>query len=427
MTSMADMASRGATGGRLPWEDARSFVAWWYRPLGEPGPWLAVAYLLVTVLGSVLWFSLVLAVLAVSFTLVLVGIGIPLTIAAFAFIGLLSRLARAHAQWVGVHIEGRPLRRTSGLLLGRFRAQIGDPARWRQVAYFLAAPFVASVLLTAAVGAWSLAVAPMIWLIDAAFSRSLPAMATAGVATAVVLGVAPRACLLLGRAEAIWTSWLLGPDRLAAMQVQVDSLAQQRAEILDAVASERHRIERNLHDGAQQRLVALGIDLGLARSKMADDPAGAAALLDEATDKTRATIGELRVIGRGLHPAILADRGLDAALSAVVGQSSVPIELHVQPGLQVPLDTEETAYYVISEALSNVMKHAGARVASVQVVDDGSALYVTVHDDGRGGANVSRGSGLAGIAARVRGADGTFKLDSPPGGPTVLTVELPHG
>ena len=211
------------------------------------------------------------------------------------------------------------------------------------------------------------------------------------------------------------------------MQDRVDQLSANRDEILSAVATERRRIERNLHDGVQQHLVAMGIDLGLAASKIEDDPEGAAELLRAATEKNRASIGELRTIGRGLHPAVLDDRGLDAALSAVVAGSPVPIDLRVEPGLELPIDTAEAAYFVVSEAIANLLKHARARTGSVQISDVDRVLHIRVHDDGRGGADVAKGTGLAGIAARVRGLDGTFDVSSPKGGPTTIDVRIPHG
>jgi signal transduction histidine kinase len=428
MTPM-DTDLPAATGQRPDWDDLGAVAAWWLRPLSETLTWVALGYLFVGVLAATFWFGLVLSVLAVSYVLAVLYIGVPLTLAAFAFVDWVATLARLRARWIGVNVERRPLRPGSGLW-NRFRVQSSDPARWRQVAYHVTSPFVATALFAAAVGAWASTVAAavtiVVMLLDTG-ERDLPELVVAGLALPVALGLAPRLVIVLGRAEARWAAFLLGPDPVAVMQQRVDSLSQQRSEILEAVANERHRIERNLHDGAQQRLVALGIDLGLARAKLADDPAAAAALLEDAREKTRTAIGELRVIGRGLHPAILGDRGLDAALSAVVSDSPVPIALNVQPDLDVAFDTQETAYYVVSEAVSNILKHAGARVASVHVLDEAGTLSIVVHDDGCGGADLARGSGLAGIAARVRGADGRFELTSPAGGPTVLRVELPHG
>jgi len=226
--------------------------------------------------------------------------------------------------------------------------------------------------------------------------------------------------------EAAYARWLLGPDRFAAMQTQVEELTADRRVILDAVAGERRRIERNLHDGVQARLVALGIDLGLAEAMLPERADEAKALVAAAREKARASIGELRVIGRGLHPSILEDRGLDAALSAVVAASPIPIRLRCELAVPPPPAVEEAAYFIVSEAVSNVLKHARARSATIDVTGDDRTMQILVHDDGLGGADATDGTGLAGIDARVRGLGGAMRIASPAGGPTVVSVELPY-
>jgi signal transduction histidine kinase len=251
------------------------------------------------------------------------------------------------------------------------------------------------------------------------------ALVAAFVVGGATLGLAPRLVLLLGRGGARFAAAVLGPDRAEVMAARIDALTRQREEIVAAVAIERRRIERNLHDGVQQRLVALGIDLGMAAGRIHTDPDGAAALVAAAREQTRTAIGELRVLGRGLHPAILDDRGLDAALSAVVASSSVPLQLSVEPGIEVPIAVAETAYFVVNEAVTNTMKHADARSGSIRVTRRGDTLDVEVHDDGRGGADPGRGTGLAGMRARVQGADGSLIVTSPRGGPTIVRAQLP--
>jgi len=203
-------------------------------------------------------------------------------------------------------------------------------------------------------------------------------------------------------------------------------LSSQRSEILDAVASERRRIERNLHDGVQQQLVAIGLDLGMAEQQIERDPARAKELIGNARSKVQGSIGELRQLGRGLHPAILEDRGIDAALSAVVSGSSIPISVQVDPGLELSTDVSETVYFVANEAIANVLKHANARVASVHVTKVAANVRATIHDDGVGGVDATRGTGIAGIRARVNAVDGTLSISSPPGGPTTLIAEIPR-
>jgi signal transduction histidine kinase len=264
-------------------------------------------------------------------------------------------------------------------------------------------------------------------------------------AAVVLIGAAPRAMVSVAHVERSFVGWFLGPDREVELRERVDELSTQRQAILDAVAGERRRIERNLHDGVQQQLVALGIDIGRASARIDTDPAGARQLLTAASDKVRGSIGELRTIGRGLHPAVLDDRGLDAALSAVVANSPIPMALHVHIPTELPDELAETAYYVVNEAVANVMKHSRARAGSVHVesgvesgvdvhvdrdvpdggVDRRATLSIRVTDDGQGGADAGAGSGLAGMRARVQGSDGTLTIDSPVGGPTRLVAVLP--
>jgi signal transduction histidine kinase len=205
---------------------------------------------------------------------------------------------------------------------------------------------------------------------------------------------------------------------------RVDVLQGSRARVVDAAEAERRRIERNLHDGAQQRLVALAMNLGRARARYDEDPAAARRMLDEAHSDAKLALTELRDLARGLHPAVLTDRGLDAALSGLAARSTVPVTLdvHVEPRCSPTI--EAIAYFVVSEALTNAAKHAKATSVRVTVARTPKALRVVVEDDGVGGADPG-GSGLTGLADRVGGVDGSMQVQSPAGGPTVITVELP--
>jgi signal transduction histidine kinase len=205
----------------------------------------------------------------------------------------------------------------------------------------------------------------------------------------------------------------------------VSQLTETRSRVVDAAEAERRRIERDLHDGAQQRLVALAMDLGRAQEKFDTDPEGARALVDDAHREAKQALVELRDLARGIHPAVLTDRGLDAALSAVAGRSPVPVRLSIDVGERPDPTIEGIAYFVVCEALANVAKHAGARRASVTVARRGTQLLVEVTDDGHGGADETTGSGLVGLRDRVEGVDGWLHLSSPLGGPTTLLVELP--
>ncbi|TRV77690.1 sensor histidine kinase, partial [Streptomyces sp. 130] len=180
-----------------------------------------------------------------------------------------------------------------------------------------------------------------------------------------------------------------------------------------------------LHDGAQARLVALAMDLGLAKEKLTDDPEAAARMVDEAHGEVKVALQELRDLARGIHPAVLTDRGLDAALSAIASRCTVPVTVEVDLPSRPAQAIEGIAYFTVSELLQNISKHSGARTASVDVWRSGDRLLIQVGDDGRGGASLDGGTGMAGLAERLDAVDGVFVLESPAGGPTTVTAELP--
>jgi signal transduction histidine kinase len=193
---------------------------------------------------------------------------------------------------------------------------------------------------------------------------------------------------------------------------------------MDAAEAERMRIERDLHDGAQQRLVSLAMELGRAKAKFGTDPEGAEAIVGQAHEEAKAALAELRNLVRGVHPPVLSDRGLDAALSGLAALSPVPVTVSVDLPTRPPANVEAIAYFVVAEGLTNIAKHSGARHAQVVVVRSGDVLSLEITDDGVGGADPA-GQGLSGLAARVAGVDGRLRVTSPAGGPTTLEVTLP--
>lgn len=411
----------------LPFDDPKEAAIWWYGPLQERDTWIHVGYLAAGLALGPLWFTLVITMLAVSLPLIVIVVGIPLTVLSFLAIDKLAELERKRAEWVGAPIPPRPLASSSGSWWRRLTTRFTDPTRWRQVAYLLAGLVVWPVFFL--LGAFPLTIAIQALTGDGIFAGGV---GLGGLLVAVLLAgaISRVAAFATGLAHS-YVSWFLGPDRTEELEARVETLSGQRQDILDAVSAERRRIERNLHDGVQQQLVALGIDIGRATARIDDDPEGARELLGDARDKVRGAVGELRAIGRGLHPAVLDDRGLDAALSAVVSGAPIPIDVSVADVSTVSTDVAETAYYVANEAVANVLKHSKARVASIRVAGardpaGRGVLRLVVHDDGIGGASLAAGgTGLAGMAARVRGMDGEFRLDSPRGGPTTLTVDIP--
>jgi signal transduction histidine kinase len=314
------------------------------------------------------------------------------------------------------------------------------PATWRQLGYHLLAMVggTAGGLLVAA--CWS---APLLAVAYLAGRRGDGPGATAGLGLAVLwaavlagamLLAAPRVARAVAEADEAAARALLGPSRGEELALRVESLARSRAEIVAATDAERRRIERDLHDGAQRRLVALAMHLGMARASLTDAPEPVRQVIEQAHDEATEALAELRQLVRGLHPAVLDDRGLDAALSGIAAGAPLPVRLRVDvPGRCAP-GVEAVAYFVVSEALTNVAKHAGATRAEVAVERTGDRLRVVVGDDGRGGATLDPGgpaagggTGLRGLAQRAAAVDGTLTVDSPPGGPTAITVELPCG
>ena len=408
------------------WDRVRDLAEQWFKPLAQPEGWRSLGYLFLGMLTGLVFFGVSLVAAGVVFGLSFVGVGLLLIGPFFALAGVFARAEREMARWAGVDIEPRPLRAT-----GRFGIDaITDPERWRIVGFVALNSVLAPALFTLGSVAYNVVLQVVFGGWSGGPFDVFPFNAVAGVlaiALAVVAaGAAPRVAVWVAALKANITAWFLGPDRLARAEQRVSVLSSHRQEILDAVAAERRRIERNLHDGVQQQLVAIGLDLGMAEQQLDRDPERARELVVNARQKVQGSIGELRQLGRGLHPAILEDRGIDAALSAVVSGAPIPITVHVDPDLDLDTDVSETVYFCANEALANVLKHSSARAASVHVHRVAANVRVTVHDDGVGGADPTHGTGLAGIRARANAVDGSLQVTSPAGGPTTIVVELPR-
>ncbi|WP_433535869.1 sensor histidine kinase [Micromonospora sp. CA-249363] len=246
-----------------------------------------------------------------------------------------------------------------------------------------------------------------------------------GVFFLITLPIVVRGCALL---QASFARALL--TGVAEMRDRITVLEEQKRAAVSAEASALRRLERDIHDGPQQRLVRLAMDLNRARMQLASDPEEAGRTIDEAVTQTRETLAELRALSRGIAPPILVDRGLPSALAALAGRGLIPIELEVDRQLgtrdgRLDPAVENTAYFVVAEALTNIAKHSRATEATVAVARQGTHLQVRVGDDGQGGAHLAKGHGLAGIADRVRAAGGELTVVSPNGGPTEIRAELP--
>jgi signal transduction histidine kinase len=248
------------------------------------------------------------------------------------------------------------------------------------------------------------------------------------VTTAIGLALAPLALLLnhgVAKVHAAAAAEILGPTERQELRARVRELASTRSDVVTAADDQLKRIERDLHDGAQARLVALAMELGMAEEELARDPEAARATVRKARDEALGALGELRDLSRGLRPALLQERGLQTAIEDLAERSAVPASVNVIGDVeQVPDQVSTAAYFVVAEALTNVNKHSGATGAQITIERRDKDLTVTVLDNGRGGAKPD-GSGLHGLRTRVRALDGRLEVHSPPGGPTVVRAELP--
>jgi signal transduction histidine kinase len=366
---------------------------------------------------------------------------LPGLVIALLAVPLLNRIHRHRLRvTAGLEIPPQP-RLVNRLTLQGIAAAVRSQAMWRQLGYhFLAAPALAAAAIAASwmwlAGVLYSLVFAYAWVTPSdslfhrgTFAHSYPSFGipvdfylTAG--SVVLLLLAPRATAGVAALDAWVARALLGPSRAEELEHRVEHLTQTRAGVVDAADAERRRLERDLHDGTQQRLVSLAMNLGMAREQAMTAEDARQAIAD-AHEEAKAAVAELRNLIRGLHPAVLEDRGLDAALSGVAARMPIPVRLSVDLPRRPPPVIEAVAYFVVSEGLTNIAKHAQASQAEVFVQRAGDRLHIIVSDDGVGGADPSRGTGLAGLAKRASSVDGTMEISSPPGGPTLLTVDLP--
>ena len=313
-----------------------------------------------------------------------------------------------------------------------------EGATWSELGYALLRLPVSAVAAAISVLAWAVG---LILLLLPAYAWAMPSggptfgdtvlhtraeLSLSALIGAVLLLAAPQLTRGLAIADGGLARQLLGPSRDLAARVTELEISRER--VVDAAEAERRRIERDLHDGAQQRLVALAMELGRAKAKFADDLDAARELVDQAHAQAKEALIELRNLVRGVHPPVLTDRGLDAALSGLAALCPVPVDVHVDVPVRPKSSVEAVAYFMVAEALTNVAKHSRASHAKVVVEGRGypGTLTVMISDDGIGGADIN-GPGLSGLADRVSGVDGRMSVESPAGGPTIIAAELPCG
>jgi signal transduction histidine kinase len=416
------------------------------RALLEPftlRTWRETAYAISMLPLGVLWFSLVVTLLATSAGLAITLVGLPLLAVSLYVV----RYAAVFERWwagllLGVHVPTppeRPARPGSGWLRQLIHL-ITRPPRWREAAYLVLllpqgiALFVVSVVL------WSFAAGGILRPLAEPF---LPASANLeyGAGEVVDTPLEWSMVVLVGLVALFSAPWiirglvalhgfllrgLLGPTQ-SELERASARVAAERDAAISSAERDRRQLERDLHDGAQARLVALAADLGRARQRLEQGGSAdeATQLVQDAHEEAKVVLREIRDLARGIHPAILADRGLDAALSSVAARSPLSVQVSCHVSGRLPEEIESAAYFLVSEALVNAARHGGGEHAAVLVSQQDGTLLVEVRDDGRGGADPSRGTGLLGLRDRVAALGGTLEVDSPPGGPTTLSAELP--
>lgn len=416
---------------RAPWRIWRS-----------PYLWLATVHLLgdavVVLVGGLL---VLVMVLVAVIGLPLAYLRIPLTVGATKVVYAVGKLERARAaitrdQVIPPVVPPAP----TGSVAADARAALVDRAFRRQLGYYAVLLGMAFIGIPAIVLAWS--VPPVLMALPFYFSKFAAGKAQLGpfvigsvdqaitvavIAFLFLFAVSPLLIRGLSAVDGILARNLLGTSETGALVKRVDQLVTSRQQVVDSVESERRRMERDLHDGAQQRLVSLAMTLGRARSRLGESNPAVKSLIEEAQAEAKHAITELRDLTRGLHPPVLTDRGLDAAISAVAARAPVPVQVDVRVDPRPSLTIEAIAYFVVTEALTNVAKHAQAARAWVRIIRVGDRLRIVVTDDGHGGADPDLGTGLRGLIDRVSGVDGELSVVSPIGGPTTVTVDVPCG
>jgi len=373
------------------------------RPPAEPIPllgigaraWKQVTFELLNLPLGIAGFVCMVVLLTLGSGLAITITGLPLLAVGLIVCRWWGRVDRARARaLLGLEIPTPSKVPAPGGFFGWLWARLADPVGWRAALYLL-------IRLPWSVVSFSLTLTLLV-----AFWPVLPY---------VLYG--------LTAVDRAMISALLSPS--SATERRIRELEAGRETMVDAAAADRRRIERDLHDGAQARLVALAMDLGLAKERMREDPAAAARMVDQAHGEVKVALAELRSLARGIHPAILTERGLGAALANIAGRCTVPVTVSVDLPSRPSAAVEGLLYFTTAELLTNISKHSGARTAAVRVVRKGRTIELTVADDGSGGAVAAASGGLAGLNDRVRAMDGTFTLTSPTGGPTVAVVRLP--
>lgn len=406
-----------------------------------------LAYILPGFFVSLASFTALVALFTLGLSTLIIWVGLPVLVACLATARWFADINRAALRrWAGeippVHYRNQRKYSVSGMF-----KNLADPQLWKDFIHGFLVTFplrtatfcVAITVLAAALGGltqwfWmgflpegNTSLAQLIGLDIYLGVSPETAESWLGLAYgAVLLLLLPFITHLLAVADAALTRTLL-TNETAALRARSEELAASRAQVVSEEASTLRKIERDLHDGPQQRLIRMQMDVEAAQRRMATDPEAARKLMDGALEQSREALAELRQLSRGIAPPLLADRGLRTAVESLASKSTLPVAVtgNLAPNVRITESAENAAYFVVSEALANVAKHAGANQAAITVNTSPTELLLEVKDDGGGGAHVGKGHGLAGLVDRLAGVDGSLEVVSPDGGPTFLRASIP--
>ena len=440
---------------KVPNKPVRGALKRWFSPLITAKPWLQTIHLLMDLPIGIATFTFAVTFLSISGGLVITLIGIPLLAATILAGRLIAGLERQRSLiFLGEEYSKPSQFNSKDPSLQTLWAALRDVQGWKGLVYGVVA---------LPLGIFNFTIAVTIWTIALSFTFSFLALLfvpengmeiinfqagnhewnhiswyhLSGWAQFVIslgltligvflLGLTTRVITLLTKVKQAIVGTLCGPSKQEKLHQRVSALEESRSASVTGAANDLRRIERDLHDGAQQHLVSVAMQLGIAKEKLADGSnPEVAEIIDVAHKDAKDAIAELRNLVRGIHPTVLTDRGLDAAISALAARSPIPVQVSYELTERQSMTVEATAYFVVAEALTNIAKHSNASSAQVRVYSKESAIVIEVSDDGKGGAVEGSAGGLRGLHDRVRSVEGKMELSSPDGGPTKVVVELP--
>jgi signal transduction histidine kinase len=377
--------------------------------------------------------------ISLTLSVIMAVIGLPLLLLMLVLVPFAGHLDRARIRiFTGVDIPSPYRELPEGKIGDKTIAFLSDGALWRDLLYAcLLFPIGLIQFVIAVVGVsvpFALIFSPIavtihgpgtvggppFWNVNSPL-EAMPFL----IVGFILLIIAAYVFVVLARAHAVFARWLIGPSDRDALAARVETLSETRSRMVGVSLDDRRNIERDIHDSTQPKLVSLAMSLGLAKEKIDSDPAQARELINSAHEQSREVLAEIRNLVRGLHPSILSDRGLEAAIRSLAGYCAVPVNIDVDLPERPPEAVETTAYYIIAEALTNVAKHSQATQAHVTVQKQDGMLIIEVEDDGVGGAVAAPASGLSGLQDRAAALDGRLTISSPAGGPTKISARLP--